>query len=279
MVSKHGGRKRWKRNVYWEEVDGFGRWKPHHQNWESDLESELYQVKINAHLWWRADYRPGFVRIYYHGGPVCVEITDQDDNVIASVGDVDDYSYVSGADINLNFTADKDIKQIVIKADEHFVVNPIDFVGQYTSTTTSTTTTTTTTESGPDEFFDDNYWTPVFGEATWNDPEWDSTYDAFLGIIQVINLQPTGGWETGYDPSNLEITLSNIASGSSTFNLTVQFEADGGQDVVENAVALSNDTPYEMDLSSGGSEPSRLIIQQDGDIDETFSLTNLRFNV
>jgi hypothetical protein len=132
-----------------------------------------------------------------------------------------------------------------------------------------------------DVFYDNTYWVPGFGSrAFWDGSEWDSVLQS--GTYEWIQLAPitsgpNAGWNTGYDPQSVTITLGNIGGGGSdVFDLRFLFSSD--PDITELGIFLTNGVPYIMDLSSGGSSPNLLWIQNAGTLTGTFSLVNLVFN-
>jgi hypothetical protein len=131
---------------------------------------------------------------------------------------------------------------------------------------------------GPDNYFDDSYYSILFGAfGEWDDvnQEWDST-DLMAPPTQTIGLTAEGEWKDGYDPVNVSITFDNIGGGSDTFDVNIQFVA--GNDVNNTGVVISNGVPYEIDLSGGGIGLERITVINTGTDSGTFSITNIVFN-
>ncbi len=202
------------------------------------------------------------VGLYYDGGYTISELYCSDEGVT----DLNFYSFPS-----MGFEATSDIE---ITAVDRLFTSTTDMVFDATSDGDANDGVIlwmlTSPDTGIDNFFDNTYWSPLFGSwATWDGSEWDSTNQ--FGT-QALGLEPLGGWESGYDPISVDITLGNIG-GSDTFDVAVLF--DNGSDVTVSGVVISDGVPYSMDLTSGGDTINRITLLNSGTGTGTFSLTDL----
>ena len=69
--------------------------------------------------------------------------------------------------------------------------------------------------------------------------------------IHTLSLLPDGGWETGYDPVSVDITVDDILpDGTSTF--TISLNMSNGASASVSGVVLNSGETYNLDCSSAG---------------------------
>lgn len=94
-------------------------------------------------------------------------------------------------------------------------------------------------------YLDDTIWTVGEGAATWNsvDEQWEVT-----SANPWIRFDPINGWEVGFRPAKMFITLIGTADIGGTF--TIQLQGSPGTIVYENNITVpAVETTYELDLS------------------------------
>jgi hypothetical protein len=93
---------------------------------------------------------------------------------------------------------------------------------------------------------DDTFWSSYSG-ATWSGTEWDAT-----GLLtnDVLGLQAIGGWNTGYRPINLRLTIS----ASIAIDLDVIVNPGGSQENLGTIHVTTTPTAFTfpLDFAWGG---------------------------
>lgn len=90
--------------------------------------------------------------------------------------------------------------------------------------------------------FDDTFWTPAFNRLEWGGGVWTG-----VGFSSLFSLNPLGGWEVGYQPSKLIITLTDPPDEVGTRSVGVF--GTGGDPLPWTELPYNTDpTSFEIDL-------------------------------
>jgi hypothetical protein len=93
--------------------------------------------------------------------------------------------------------------------------------------------------------------------------------------MEPITSGPNAGWNIGYNPTSVDITLDDITGGSSTFQFIMTF-ASGSTFIMVDNIPLSNGQTYSFDVT-GGETVEVLYVENKAGGGDVHSITNIVF--